>query len=103
MIGAISPSNKFLGAEKLFSQAITIWDIATTKELKTLSPKFKNRLKDVVFSKSDKYIGVTSIKEEFVIWEIDSEKEIYRGKKEKKQWDKYFEPLQIPKVEGTVP
>ncbi len=76
-MGATSPDNKYLAAEKIFSNAITIWDINTKKELRTL-PKLKSQIAKVSFSSCNKLVGVSCKDSNIIIWEIESGREVKR-------------------------
>ena len=82
-MGGISPGNEYLAAEKIFSNAITIWDIKAKKELRTL-PKLKSQITKVSFSSCNKLVGVSSKDGNTVIWEVESGQEIKRIEKSEK-------------------
>lgn len=77
MKAEISPEDKYLATEKIFSNAITIWDIKTRKELRTL-PKLKSPIAKVSFSSCNKLVGASSKDGNIVIWEIESGQEVKR-------------------------
>ena len=79
-MGSISLQNKWLAAEKIFSNSITIWNIATRKELRTL-PRLKSQIVKVAFSSCNKFVGVSSKENQIVIWEVESGREAKRLKK----------------------
>ena len=82
-MGDISPENKYLAAEKIFSNAITIWDIEIKKELRTL-PNLKSPIAKVSFSSCNKLVGASSKDGNIVIWEIESGQEVKRIEKARK-------------------
>ena len=79
-MGDVSPENEYLAAEKIFSNAITIWDIKAKKELRTL-PKLKSQITKVSFSSSNKLVGASSKDGNIVIWEVESGQEVKKIEK----------------------
>jgi len=71
----VSRDNKYLAAEKIFSSAITLWDINTKKELRTL-PGLKSQITKVSFSHCSKFVGVSCKDGKIIIWEVKSGREI---------------------------
>ena len=82
-MGDVSPENEYLAAEKIFSNAITIWDIKAKKELRTL-PKLKSQITKVSFSSSNKLVGASSKDGNIVIWEVESGQEVKKIEKARK-------------------
>ena len=81
LIGDVSPKNKWLAAERIFSNAITLWDIARQMELRTL-PKLDARMSEVAFSRCNSFVGVSCKSGLIVIWEVESGVEVNRVTKE---------------------
>jgi WD40 repeat protein len=92
LVGDISGDNKLMAAEKIFSNSITVWDIATKKELKTLA-RVKPKLSEVIFSSCTKYLGVVCEDSSIIIWEIESGDEVKRLKGKKKSLEEAFKKL----------
>jgi len=82
-MGEVSPGNEYLAAEKIFSNAITIWDIKAKKELRTL-PKLKSQITKVSFSSCNKLVGASSKDGNIVIWEVESGQEVKKIEKARK-------------------
>ena len=82
-MGSISPENKYLAAEKIFSNAITIWDIQSKKELRTF-PRLKSQIAKVSFSSCNKLVGASTKDGNIVIWDAESGHEVKKIEKAKK-------------------
>ena len=77
LVGQVSPDNKLLAAEKIFSRAVTIWNIASTEEIRTL-PTLEFPLIEIAFSKDGHFVGALTNKQEIVIWEVETGTELRR-------------------------
>ena len=96
----VSKDNRWLGAEKIFTNAITIWDIAKRQEQRTL-PKMESTLIGVAFSENGKLVGGLSKNGEIVVWEVDSGNEVKRIQKEGANLSKEVESVAC--AEQAVP
>ena len=75
----ISPSNQWLASTLIFSKNVTLWKLPAGKETVSLPP-LEAMPEAVVFSKDERHLGALTVKGEIVIWNLESRKEIHRGK-----------------------
>lgn len=78
LVGTVSGNSKWLAAEKLFSNSITLWDIESAKELRTL-PSPDSQMSEVMISSNNKYVGVKT-STHYLIWNISTGKEVKKQK-----------------------